>query len=102
MLDHNDLTIFQKTYDLTLRIYPVISRFPKNQKYVLGQRIENILVSMILDIALINKERGVNRSVKMKNLSDNLDDLKILIRLSKDLKFISIKKYTVFTEKTSD
>ncbi len=46
MLDYADLVIFQKSYDLTLRMYPVISRFPKNQRYVLGQRIENILVSM--------------------------------------------------------
>ncbi|BFT94002.1 MAG: four helix bundle protein [Minisyncoccus archaeiphilus] len=102
MLDYSDLVIFQKSYDLTLRMYPVISRFPKNQRYVLGQRIENILVSMILDIVEINKERGRDRSIKMKVLSDNLDDLKVLVRLAKDLRFISIKKYAIFIEKISE
>ncbi|GMX59544.1 MAG: hypothetical protein MNSN_05450 [Minisyncoccus archaeiphilus] len=46
MLDYADLVIIQKSYDLTLRMYQVISRFLKNQRYVFGQRIENILVFM--------------------------------------------------------
>ena len=37
---------------------------------------------MILDTVEINKERGRDRSIKMKVLSDDLDDLKVLVRLA--------------------
>ncbi|MFA5714569.1 MAG: four helix bundle protein [Candidatus Paceibacterota bacterium] len=48
MSNHNDLVIFQKTYDLILWIYPVVNGFPKSQRFVLGQKIENILISFLI------------------------------------------------------
>jgi len=34
MLD--DLIIYQKTYDLILWFFPIINKFPKKQRFVLG------------------------------------------------------------------
>jgi len=89
MLD--DLIIFQKTYDLILWIFPMINRFPKKQRFVLGQQIENELLEIIKDIILANNER--NKTEILKRISVRLDTLRILIRLAKDLKFLSIKQY---------
>ncbi|HOK20633.1 MAG TPA: diversity-generating retroelement protein Avd [Candidatus Paceibacterota bacterium] len=89
MLD--DLIIFQKTYDLILWIFPMINRFPKKQRFVLGQQIENELLGIIKDIILVNNER--NKTEILKRISVRLDTLRILIRLAKDLKFLSIKQY---------
>jgi four helix bundle protein len=89
MLD--DLIIFQKTYDLIIWIFPMINRFPKKQRFVLGQQIENELLGIIKDIILANNER--NKTEILKRISVRLDTLRILIRLAKDLKFLSIKQY---------
>ena len=35
------LTIFEKTYQLILWLYPAVRKFPKAQRFVLGQQIEN-------------------------------------------------------------
>ena len=89
MLD--DLIIYQKTYDLILWFFPIINKFPKKQRFVLGQQIENELLEIIKDIILANNER--NKTEILKRISVRLDTLRILVRLAKDLKFLSIKHY---------
>jgi len=89
MLD--DLIIYQKTYDLILWFFPIINKFPKKQRFVLGQQIENELLEIIKDIILANNER--NKTEILKRISVRLDTLRILVRLAKDLRFLSIKQY---------
>jgi hypothetical protein len=52
-----DLIIYQKTYDLLLYIHPILAKFPKNQRYVLGQRIENKILDIIEYIIKANMLR---------------------------------------------
>lgn len=97
-MNPDGLILFQKTYDLILEVHPVIvNKFPKNQRFVLGQKIENTLIA-ILEIAIT-----INLSKPTVNYFRRLDieiqKLKIFIRLAKDLKFISIKKYEYLEEK---
>jgi four helix bundle protein len=89
MLD--DLIIYQKTYDLILWFFPIINKFPKKQRFVLGQQIENELLEIIKDIISANNER--NKTEILKRISVRLDTLRILVRLAKDLRFFSIKHY---------
>jgi len=89
MLD--DLIIYQKSYDFILWLFPVINKFPKKQRFVLGQQIENELLEIIKDIILANNE--IDKSRILKRISVRLDTLRILIRLAKDLRFLSIKHY---------
>ncbi|MDD3915386.1 MAG: four helix bundle protein, partial [Bacteroidales bacterium] len=97
-MNPDGLILFQKTYDLILEVHPVIvNKFPKNQRFVLGQKIENTLIA-ILEIAIT-----INLSKPTVNYFRRLDieiqKLKIFIRLAKDLKFISIKKYEYLEKK---
>lgn len=102
MAGYNDLVIFQKTYDLILWSYPVINQFPKNQRFVLGQHIENTLVCILKKMMRANKERGEDRANIIKEISINIDELFILFRLSKDLRMLSIKKYGISAEKINE
>lgn len=102
MSNYNDLKIFQKVYDLILWSYPMISRFPKNERFVLGQRMEKLLMDILINVLVINKERGDEKQKQMKGLSYNLDELMIMWRLSKDLKFVSIKRYGLMVEKINE
>ena len=102
MASHNDLVLFQKTYDLILWAYPVINQFPKNQRFVLGQQIENTLVTILKKMVTANKERGEERGKIIKEISINLDELFMLFRLAKDLKMLSIKRYGISVEKINE
>jgi len=102
MSNYNNLKIFQKVYDLILWSHPIISRFPKNERFVLGQRMEKLLMDILNNVLIINKEIEEEKQKQMKDLSHNLDKLMIMWRLSKDLKFTSIKRYGFVAEKINE
>ena len=95
-----NLPIFEKTYELILWIYPAVNKFPKSQKFVLGQQIENTVLEILKGIIQANSER--NKLPYLKQISVRLDKLRILIRLSKDLKFISVRQYGFVVDKINE
>jgi len=95
-----DLIIFEKIYELILWLYPTVNKFPKSQRFVLGQRIEDTILEILEGIIEANQER--DKTIYLKRTSVELDKLRILIRLSKDLKFISIRQYQFVSEKINE
>lgn len=96
------LLIFQKSYDLLLWLFPVINRIPKSHRQVLGKILEERGLSLLLLIIKANQSQGVLRSNLQLAISTDLDSLRILLRLTKDLKFMSIKQYTMGIEKINE
>jgi four helix bundle protein len=86
-----NLPIFEKTYELILWVYPTVNKFSKSQRFVLGQRIENTIVNILEGIIEANQE--INKYSRLKKISIELDKLRIFVRLSKDLKLISVRQY---------
>lgn len=95
-----NLKIFEKTYELILWIYPAVNRFPKTQRFVLGQQVENTVLNLLKLIIQANAER--NKLPYLKQTSIELDKLRILIRLCKDLRFLSIKQYEFAVSKINE
>jgi len=83
-------------------MYPLINRIPKSHRLVLGRHIEELCISLLVLVISANKVRGQERSALQIEISNKLDKLRILIRLSKDLRFISIRQYTYAAEKMNE
>ena len=98
MLDQ--LTIFEKTYELIRWLYPAVRKFPKAQRFVLGQQIENTALDILRGIIRANAER--EKLPYLKRISVDLDTLRILLRLSKDLELISVRQYGFSAEKVNE
>lgn len=96
---YNDLVIFQKTYDFMLLMYPMVNTFPKSQRFVLAQHIENITLEILEEIIEVNSGDIKEKRGLAKKIDINIDKLKILFRIAKDLKFISVKRYGIISEK---
>ena len=96
------LLIYQKLYDLVLVIYPYINRIPQSHRQVLGKHLEELCISLLLLVIRANKAKWGSRTTLQLKISDELDSLRILIRLTKDLKFISVKQYTFASEKVNE
>lgn len=94
------LPIFEKTYQIIRWLYPTINKFPKSQRFVLGQQIENAALSILTGIIAANGER--DKVPVLKRVSASLDTLRILIRLAKDLEFMSVKQYAFAAERVNE
>jgi hypothetical protein len=80
-----------KLYDFILWVIPKLDKFPRSQKFVLGDRIENLLLDLLellIDAAYSRKKAPLLRSANLK-----LEKLRYLMRLSKDLKLLNMKGY---------
>ena len=96
------LLLYQKTYDFLLWLYPLINRIPKGHRLVIGRQMEELGLALLLSIVQANKARGEKRAELQSTISDQLDALRMLIRLSKDLRFMSVKQYTLCAEKINE
>jgi hypothetical protein len=94
--------LYQKTYDFLLWLYPIINRIPKSHRLVLGRHLEELGISLLLLVIKANTARGQSRLSLQLQVSDELDCLRILVRLTKDLRFMSVKQYTTGAEKVNE
>lgn len=96
------LVIFQKIYDFILWLYPLINRIPKSHRLILGRSIEEEGIKILLLSIEANKLRDNSRMIVQQKMSDELDKLRILVRLTKDLHFMSISQYQHAAEKINE
>lgn len=83
--------IFTKTYDLLLWLIPATQKFPKDQRFVLAKRIQDTVFDFqeALIAAGMNNEKPRN----LQSADVRLRQLQVYLRLSLDMKFITIKQY---------
>jgi hypothetical protein len=82
--------LYQKCYDLAKWLYPTVGRFPKSQRLILSQRLELLTLGILG--AAIKLNYGDSKIVR-KNMLVDLHKLQTLLRLSKDLSWLSLKQY---------
>jgi len=92
-----DLQIYQKIYDLILYSFPILNRFPKSQRFVLAQQIENQMLELEKLVIQANAERDKRRS--LFRLDVELEKLRVLVRLAHDLKFMDMRRYALISER---
>jgi hypothetical protein len=87
----DNLIIYQKIYDFTLYLFPIIDRFPKFEKFVLCTHIK----SRVLDVAklIIRANKSRNKKPLLFDIDVAIEEIKFLLRLSHDRKYISHRSY---------
>jgi hypothetical protein len=71
----------------------LLAKFPKNEKYTLGQTIEQTTLDIIKDIFSCATPDAIIRKNHLNLASIQLDLLKLLIRLAYDIKVINQRAY---------
>jgi hypothetical protein len=87
----NEVDAITQLYDFILWMIPKIDKFPRNRKFILGDRIETLMLD-ILD-HLIDAAYSRQKTTPLRHANLKLEKLRYLIRLSKDMKLISLKAY---------
>lgn len=86
--------VVEKHYDLVKWMLSKIGKFPKDQRFLLADRIERHLLD-VLELLIAAMYSSQRRELLTKvNLKLNM--LRFLMRISKDMKYINVKAYDYF------
>jgi 23S rRNA-intervening sequence protein len=99
MRKEQELTIITKTYDLILWSCNHTSRFPRNHRFVLGERIERNLYTLLETLIRAKYNKSRQRLLEESNLT--LEILRFQMRLAKDLQCLKVDSYG-FASKSID
>ena len=98
MTEEFDIPIFKKSYDFYKMFYNFRTTIPKQDKYTIWQKSENLILEIIEGILSASYKQKFEKTPVLEKVSLKLNVLRILIRLMKDTKAIDIKKYSFLEE----
>ena len=80
-----------RLYDYLLWVVPKLEKFPKSQKFLLADRIENLLLDILELLIEASYSRKKDRPLEAANIK--LEKVRYLIRLAKDMQLLNLKSY---------
>jgi len=83
--------VLEKMYQFLLWLIPTIEKFPKSQKFLLGDRLQ----ALALDVQelLIEATYSRDKAAALNRANLNLEKLRILFRLAFDLQLTDARRY---------
>jgi len=93
MSDPKDFVILTQTYDLLTWILPQCERFPKNQRFVVTQRLLNAVLDFQEALFEANARGGIQRLEHLFAADAHLNKLRLYLRLSRQWNWLSSGQY---------
>lgn len=93
MFNEFDTPIFIKSYDLYKLFYGFRTLIPKNDRYTIWQRCENLMLDVVEGILYASQLPKIEKLPILEKTSMKLSFLRVFVRLMKDTKAIDNKKY---------
>ncbi len=95
MASYKDLIVWQKSYKLSLLIYSITKKFPKQEMFGLVSQMCRAGVSIPSNIAEGNNRFGKKDNAQFLRIAyGSASELETQLLISKDLKYVSEKEYT--------
>jgi hypothetical protein len=91
MAEAQELAVIRRTYDLVKWSCGHTSKFPRNHRFVLGERIERRLYDLLETRIQARYTRDRQALLRQANL--RLEVLRFHMRLAKDLQCLKVKSY---------
>lgn len=94
--------VVQRVYDFYKNFYPLLLKFPKTERYSLGQAIQ-IEALLLLKLTIkASSASGVTKIEQVRQASVQLDCLKLLVRLAYETKSLAQKDYIRLEEQLQE
>jgi hypothetical protein len=93
---HEEMVVITKTYDLILWSCRHTGKFPRNHRFVLGERIERHLYELLETLIQARYTRQRQALLERANLL--LEILRFQMRLAKDLQCLKVDSYAFATK----
>ena len=86
-----ELIIFKKAYDFSKWLFGHTNKFPKSHRFSIAVRLENGMLEFLRLVTIANHRR--QKLPLLREADEELLMIRIYIRLSHDLKFITTSSY---------
>ena len=88
---NNIAPVLEKMYQFLLWLTPTVEKFPRTQKFTLGDRIQAL--SLVVLEGLIEANYRRERLPILVQVNLNLEKLRFLFRLASDLHCMDLRRY---------
>ncbi|MBP3192983.1 four helix bundle protein [Natronogracilivirga saccharolytica] len=89
----SELPVYKLGYDLLIAIYQRTSKFTREYKYTMGERLKNETLELLLSIYKANKSEKDHRLHYIDTARQRIEIVRLLLRICKDLKVIGMKGF---------
>lgn len=96
----NSPNIIQQTHQMLEYSLPVLSRFPKNQKFILADRIEKLMLDILEKLVEAYYSAPSKKADILQATNLKIEVCRHLVRLSRNMNYISIQQYENITKST--
>jgi hypothetical protein len=92
MTTYDNLPVYKASYDLLLELFHFVKHFSREYKYTLGESIKKEMMDMIIQIYRANS-RVEGRGARIQTARENVEVIRLLLRLMRDLRQINLDKF---------
>ncbi len=97
MSNYNHLPVYKVSYELLVELFRYTKNFSKEYKYTIGESIKKEILEMIRNIYRANSVQ--NKRAVLQSSRENIETIRLFLRLLKDLQQINIRKFVFLNEK---
>jgi Na+/H+ antiporter NhaB len=89
----SELPVYKLGYSLLIQIYERSTIFSREYKYTIGEKLKNEVTDMLLNIYEANKSKKENRGTYIDLARQNVETVRLLLRICRDLNVIGLKGF---------
>ena len=94
------LPVYKDAYDLMLEIFQFSKQFQREYRFTLGERLKNEVLEILIKV--YEAQSGYQRQENINLARKHAELSRLLLRLTKDLHLIDLKRFIRLNEKIED
>ena len=97
MAIYDQLPVYKVSYDFLVEIFKFTKNFSQEYKYTIGESLKKETIELITNIYRAN--RSESKKALLQSARENLEVVRLYLRLVKDLKQINLERFISLNEK---
>ncbi len=94
---YKELTVWQKSYELTLKIYLITEKFPKKEDFSLTSQMRRCSLSVPSNIAKKYRRNHRKEFIQFLQIAyGSASELEVQLLLTKDINYITKEEYETY------
>jgi four helix bundle protein len=95
-----ELSVYKASYDLLVEIFDLVKHFSREYKYTVGEKLKDEALEMLMNIYRANTRK--EKKETLQKAREHLEVVRLLMRLTKDLKQININRFVDVNKKIEE